>query len=66
VIDGAASALRPVRDLPSTHRNNGIVVSAQRVRQATMNGPASNVTLNRELCAEIEVFPKRRPALPRR
>ncbi|GGW13475.1 hypothetical protein GCM10010501_17190 [Streptomyces libani subsp. rufus] len=26
-VDGAAEAIRPVLDLPASHRNNGIIVS---------------------------------------
>jgi hypothetical protein len=31
-LEGAAEAVRPVLDLPVTHRDNGIAVSAMRVR----------------------------------
>ncbi|MEV8597316.1 hypothetical protein [Streptomyces sp. NPDC052012] len=64
-VDGAAEAVRPVLDLPVSHRNHGIVVSAMRVRQALMRGPASTAVVARDLRAEIEAFPASRPALPR-
>lgn len=38
-LDGAASAIRPVLDLPASLRNQGIVVSAARVRQALTAAP---------------------------
>ncbi|MFD8913635.1 hypothetical protein [Streptomyces sp. NPDC059575] len=63
-IDGAAAAMRPVLDLPASHRNNGIVVSAQRVRQELERGPARSAVVVRDLRAEIEAFPAGRPALP--
>ncbi|MDT0484522.1 hypothetical protein [Streptomyces doebereineriae] len=61
--DGTAEALRPVLDLPHTHRNNGIIVSAMRVREALAQSPAVTGTTARDLCAEIDVFPVDRPAL---
>jgi hypothetical protein len=65
-LDGAAEAVRPVLDLPVTHRNNGIVVSAMRVRQAVMDSPAHTALAARDLAEEIEAFPAAgRPALPR-
>lgn len=64
-VDGAAEAIRPVLDLPASHRNNGIVVSAMRVRQALTNNPAHTAVVARDLRAEIEAFPAHRPALPR-
>ncbi|GHI02237.1 hypothetical protein AQI88_26940 [Streptomyces cellostaticus] len=64
-MDGTAEAIRPVLDLPLSHRNNGIVVSAQRVRQALMHSPARTASVARDLRAEIEAFPANRPALPR-
>ncbi|MER5549428.1 hypothetical protein ABT072_45290 [Streptomyces sp. NPDC002589] len=64
-VEGAAEAIRPVLDLPVSHRNNGIVVSALRVRQALTRSPAHDAAAARDLCAEIEVFPASRPALPR-
>ncbi|KOG07344.1 hypothetical protein ADK35_44175 [Streptomyces viridochromogenes] len=64
-LDGAAAAIRPVLDLPSTHRNNGIIVSAQRVRQALLHSPARTAVVARDLRAEIAAFPANRPALPR-
>lgn len=64
-LDGAADAIRPVLDLPPSHRNNGIVVSAMRVRRALMAGPVHSAVVARDLRAEIESFPAIRPALPR-
>ncbi|WP_345942411.1 hypothetical protein [Streptomyces sp. SID2888] len=64
-LDGTAQAIRPVLDLPVSHRNNGIVVSALRVRQALMASPARTAVTARDLRAEIEAFPAHRPALPR-
>ncbi|MGP2440836.1 hypothetical protein [Streptomyces sp. JW3] len=63
-LDGAAHAIRPVLDLPPTYRNNGIVVSAQRVRQALLATDARTAVVARDLREEIAVFPPRRPALP--
>ncbi|MET9735846.1 hypothetical protein ABZZ79_36050 [Streptomyces sp. NPDC006458] len=63
-VDGAAQAIRPVLDLPSTHRNYGIVVSAQRVRHALMAGQVRTAVAARELTEEIAVYAPRRPALP--
>ncbi|MFJ1735492.1 hypothetical protein [Streptomyces sp. NPDC088254] len=63
-VDGAAHAIRPVLDLPPTYRNNGIVVSAQRVRQALMSTGANTAVLARDLREEIAVYAPRRPALP--
>jgi hypothetical protein len=65
-LDGAAAAIRPVLDLPASHRNNGIVMSAMRVRQALTSGPAREAVVARDLRAEIEAFPASRPALPHR
>ncbi|MEV5420917.1 hypothetical protein [Streptomyces albogriseolus] len=53
-------------DLPASHRNNGIVMSAMRVRHAVMSGPAREAVVARDLRAEIEAFPTSRPALPHR
>ncbi|MEI5098517.1 hypothetical protein RB200_07330 [Streptomyces sp. PmtG] len=64
-LEGTAEALRWVLELPYSHRNNGIVVSAQRVRHAIMAGPARDAVLAQRLREEIEVFPPTRPALPR-
>ncbi|MFJ4007386.1 hypothetical protein ACIPWL_28565 [Streptomyces sp. NPDC090023] len=64
-LDGAAAAMRPVLDLPVSHRNNGIVVSAQRVRAALANGSVNGAVVARDLTAEIEAFPATRLALPR-
>ncbi|MFE5923554.1 hypothetical protein [Streptomyces sp. NPDC056468] len=63
-VDGAAAAIRPVLDLPPTYRNNGIVVSATRVRQALMTSGAQAARVARDLREEIAVYPPRRPALP--
>lgn len=63
-VEGTAEAIRPVLDLPVSHRNNGIVVSALRVRQALRNGSARTALAARDLRAEIESFPANRPALP--
>lgn len=65
-IEGTAEATRPVLNLPSSHRDNGIVVSALRVRRALMASPARTAVVARDLRAEIEAFPASRPALPRR
>ncbi|MDX3132132.1 hypothetical protein PV367_20565 [Streptomyces europaeiscabiei] len=64
-LEGAAAAIRPVLDLPSSHRNNGIVVSAQRVRRALTSDQVRTAIAARELREEIEIFPPTRPALPR-
>jgi hypothetical protein len=64
-VDGAAAAMRPVLDLPNSHRNNGIVVSALRVRHSLMSSPARTAVVARDLRSEIEAFPASRPALPR-
>lgn len=64
-LDGAADAVRPVLDLPSSHRNNGIVLSADRVRAALTRGPVRDAVTARELRAEIEMYRPARPALPR-
>ncbi|MEU9190324.1 hypothetical protein AB0D14_38560 [Streptomyces sp. NPDC048484] len=63
-VDGAAQAIRPVLDLPSSFRNGGIVVSAQRVRQALMTSPARTAVTARTLREEIAVYAPRRAALP--
>ncbi len=63
-VDGACAAIRPVLDLPASHRNNGIIVSAWRVRQALMGGSTRTSVAARDLRAEIEAFPKNRRALP--
>lgn len=65
-LGGAAEAIRPVLDLSAALRNNGIVVSADRVRQALTSTPARDTILARDLREEIALFePLRRPALPR-
>ena len=65
-VDGVAEAVRPVLDLPPAQRNRGIVVSAQRVQQALMRGPASTSHLARDLREEIGAYAplRARPALP--
>lgn len=64
-VEGAAESVRPVLDLPTTHRNAGIVVSAQRVHQAVANSPARASATGKALCEEIEAFPAPRLSLPR-
>lgn len=64
-VDGAADAIRPVLNLPASHRNNGIIVSAGRVRTALGAGPVRTAVAARDLRAEIEAFPASLPALPR-
>ncbi|WP_431983078.1 hypothetical protein [Streptomyces qinglanensis] len=64
-LDGVATAIRPVLDLPPRLRNNGIVVSAQRVRQALTQPHMRNALVARELREEIASYELRRPALPR-
>ncbi|MGW3669274.1 hypothetical protein [Streptomyces sp. NPDC005141] len=64
-VDGAAAAIRPVLDLQASHRNNGIIVSAHRVRTALGAGPVRTAVAARDLRAEIEAFPASRPTLPR-
>ncbi|WP_371551547.1 hypothetical protein OG266_38900 [Streptomyces sp. NBC_00554] len=63
-VDGAAQTIRPVLDLPPTFRNNGIIVSAQRVRQELMRGQARTAVAARDLREEIAAYGPRRPALP--
>ncbi|MEU2248146.1 hypothetical protein [Streptomyces sp. NPDC019224] len=64
-VEGAVEAIRPVLDLPVSHRNNGIIVSAQRVRQALGGNPARTAVAAQDLLAEIEAFPVSRRTLPR-
>jgi hypothetical protein len=64
-LDGAADAIRPVLDLAPSHRNNGIVVSAMRVKNALTRSRAQTAIVARDLQAEIESFSTGRPALPR-
>jgi hypothetical protein len=64
-VEGAAEAIRPVLDLPASHRNNGIIVSALRVRHTLTTGSVRTALAARDLRAEIEAFPPSRPALPR-
>jgi hypothetical protein len=63
-LDGAAEAIRPVLDLAPSHRNNGIVRSAGRVRDALARGAARDALVARELSTEISMFQPVRPALP--
>jgi hypothetical protein len=63
-LDGAAEALRPVLDLAPALRNNGIVLSAQRVRAALTASPAREAAVARELRTEIEMYQPQRRALP--
>ncbi|WP_281156709.1 hypothetical protein [Streptomyces sp. HYC2] len=63
-VEGTADAIRPVLDLPASHRNNGIIVSAMRVRHALTSSPARSAVAAKDLRAEIEAFPTSRPALP--
>ncbi|MBV9026546.1 MAG: hypothetical protein JO362_22745 [Streptomycetaceae bacterium] len=64
-LDGAAAAIRPVLDLGPNLRNNGIVISAQRVRTALTRGPVRDAIVARDLRTEIEMYSTSRPALPR-
>ena len=64
-VAGTPSAIRPVLDLPASHRNNGIIVCAMRVRNSLTAGPVRTAVFARDLRAEIEAFPASRPALPR-
>ncbi|MGV9509319.1 hypothetical protein ACWDQZ_27340 [Streptomyces tendae] len=63
-VDGAAQAIRPVLELPPTFRNNGIVMSAQRVRHALMTSSVRTAAAARDLREEIAVYAPRRPSLP--
>ncbi|MFE5734417.1 hypothetical protein ACFQ7A_26355 [Streptomyces sp. NPDC056528] len=62
-VEGAAEAVRPVLDLSPSFRNNGIVVSTLRVRDALLHGPARTAVAARGLQEEISAFPPQRPAL---
>ncbi|MFI5756244.1 hypothetical protein [Streptomyces sp. NPDC051569] len=64
-LDGAAEAIRPVLDLSPSHRNNGIVVSAERVRDALVGGAMRDAAVARDLSTEISMFQPVRPALLR-
>jgi hypothetical protein len=64
-LEGAADAIRPVLDLPSSQRNRGIVVSAQRVQAALAREPVRTTQLARDLREEIALYAPSRPALPR-
>ncbi|MFE2844340.1 hypothetical protein ACFXKS_12380 [Streptomyces scopuliridis] len=64
-LDGAAEAIRPVLDLAPSHRNNGIVVSAERVRDALVRSASRDATVARDLSTEIAMFQPVRPALLR-
>ncbi|MET7716304.1 hypothetical protein [Streptomyces sp. NPDC005407] len=63
-LDGAAAAVRPVLDLPPSHRNRGIVVSAERVRAALTRGPVRDAIVARDMRAEIAMYEPSKPALP--
>ncbi|MEN8656102.1 hypothetical protein ABCR94_37410 [Streptomyces sp. 21So2-11] len=62
-LDGAAEAVRPVLDLAPSHRNSGIIVSADRVRAALARGSVRDAVVARDLRAEIEMYRPARPAL---
>ncbi|MGW3163304.1 hypothetical protein ACWC9Q_10515 [Streptomyces sp. NPDC001142] len=62
-VEGAGAAMRSVLALPAAYRNNGIVVSAMRVREALGHGPVRTALAARDLREEIAAFPPRRPAL---
>ncbi|MEV3872017.1 hypothetical protein [Streptomyces sp. NPDC049906] len=64
-LEGAAAAIRPVLDLPVNQRNNGIVVSAARVRRALSKGTLGDAAVARELREEIAQYGSGRLALPR-
>ncbi|MHC0431529.1 hypothetical protein ACX6XY_15285 [Streptomyces sp. O3] len=65
-LDGAADAVGPVLDLPPAQHNHGIIVSAQRVREALSTGPLRNAAQTKDLRAELEAFTATpTPALPR-
>ncbi|MGW7354795.1 hypothetical protein [Streptomyces sp. NPDC054784] len=62
-IDGSAEAMRPVLDLTSPYRTNGVVASATRVRLAIVRAPSRAAAVARNLTEEIAVFPPQRLAL---
>ncbi|MFE4534132.1 hypothetical protein ACFRKB_03550 [Streptomyces scopuliridis] len=62
-VDGAREAMNSVLSLPPAYRNNGIVVSAVRVREALGHGPVRTAVAARDLREEIAAFPPRRAAL---
>ncbi|MYV95310.1 hypothetical protein GT350_34660 [Streptomyces sp. SID1034] len=64
-LDGTAEAIRPVLELTPSHRNNGIVVSAGRVRAGLGHSDARDAVVARNLSTEIAMFRPSRPALPR-
>lgn len=64
-LDGTADAVRPVLDLAPSLRNNGIVVSVERVRSALARGSVRDAVVARDLRTEIEMYQPPRPALPR-
>lgn len=64
-LEGAAAAIRPVLDLPANQRNNGIVVSAERVRHALSGESLRHAVVARELREEIAQYGHGRLALPR-
>ncbi|WP_405586175.1 hypothetical protein [Streptomyces sp. NBC_01092] len=63
-MDGAAQVIRPMLDLEPMYRNNGIIVSAQRVRQALATSRARTAVVARDLREEISVYPPRRSSFP--
>ncbi|MFD9812538.1 hypothetical protein [Streptomyces sp. NPDC059080] len=63
-LDGVADAVRPVLDLAPSHRNNGIVVSAERIRHGLSRHSVRSAGLASELRAEIANYEPVRPALP--
>ncbi|MEU3499508.1 hypothetical protein ABZ726_01640 [Streptomyces hundungensis] len=64
-LDGTTDAIRPVLELTPSHRNNGIVLSAERVRAALARSDARDAVAARDLSTEIALFRPSRPALPR-
>ncbi|MFI1865725.1 hypothetical protein [Streptomyces jumonjinensis] len=55
-LDGAARAVRPVLDLPPSHRIAGIVGSVQRVRASLVRSSRRDEHTARDLCEEIATF----------
>ncbi|WP_353940146.1 hypothetical protein ABII15_00165 [Streptomyces sp. HUAS MG91] len=56
-FDRAAAAIRPVLKLSPAIRNNGVIVSVLRVRQALMAGPARTALTFRSLTEELAAYP---------
>src|SRR5262249_52154571 len=65
-LDGSVEAVRPVLDLPSSQRNAGIIISAQRVRSALLQRPIRDSLMARELQEEITAFGMRPTLAPPR